>query len=216
MRAPAPGRASRPSPSGRPRPAAGSGGGAGAGLTSLPSAGRAPAARDSNAAGGVSRRRGAMAVSGVLSQRTHVRRKAPRAFLRRLFRRQKPRLRLETGGDLLVSRWPRGGGWGVNAGGRPAPRPPPSPPSPPPSPHPHLPRTPPPTPSPPYLTPLTPTLLRRRAGRFRPLVPPTGGCQGRVRGEPALGPCSRPPRGRFPPGVAGRRREGREGYGVRS
>ncbi|CAD7691707.1 unnamed protein product [Nyctereutes procyonoides] len=43
-----------------------------------------------------------MAVSGALSRRTHVRRKAPRAFLRRLFRRQKPQLRLETGGDLLV------------------------------------------------------------------------------------------------------------------
>ncbi|MEJ1286787.1 hypothetical protein NN561_017796 [Cricetulus griseus] len=42
-----------------------------------------------------------MAVSTVVSRR--VKRKAPRAFLRRTFKQKKPHLRLETACDLLVS-----------------------------------------------------------------------------------------------------------------
>ncbi|XP_004630360.1 centromere protein W [Octodon degus] len=43
-----------------------------------------------------------MALSATVSQKKHVKRKAPRGFLRRLFKRQKPHLRLETRGDVLV------------------------------------------------------------------------------------------------------------------
>ncbi|CAH6778170.1 Cenpw [Phodopus roborovskii] len=41
-----------------------------------------------------------MAVPTVVSKR--IKRKAPRAFLRRTFRQKKPHLRLETAGDLLI------------------------------------------------------------------------------------------------------------------
>ncbi|XP_003515820.1 centromere protein W [Cricetulus griseus] len=41
-----------------------------------------------------------MAVSTVVSRR--VKRKAPRAFLRRTFKQKKPHLRLETACDLLI------------------------------------------------------------------------------------------------------------------
>ncbi|XP_007528406.1 centromere protein W [Erinaceus europaeus] len=43
-----------------------------------------------------------MAPSTTVSQRKLIKRKAPRGFLRRVFKRQKPHLRLGTGGDLLV------------------------------------------------------------------------------------------------------------------
>uniref|UniRef100_A0A7N5KNV5 Centromere protein W n=1 Tax=Ailuropoda melanoleuca TaxID=9646 RepID=A0A7N5KNV5_AILME len=43
-----------------------------------------------------------MAFSTTVSQRKHIKRKAPRGFLKRVFKRQKPHLRLETSGDLLV------------------------------------------------------------------------------------------------------------------
>uniref|UniRef100_G1TMQ2 Centromere protein W n=1 Tax=Oryctolagus cuniculus TaxID=9986 RepID=G1TMQ2_RABIT len=43
-----------------------------------------------------------MALSNRVSQKTKVKRKAPRGFLKRLFKRQKPHLRLEARGDLLV------------------------------------------------------------------------------------------------------------------
>ncbi|KAH0518423.1 Centromere protein W [Microtus ochrogaster] len=42
-----------------------------------------------------------MALSTTVSHR--IKRKAPRAFLRRTFKQKKPHLRLETGCDLLVS-----------------------------------------------------------------------------------------------------------------
>ncbi|XP_019516767.1 PREDICTED: centromere protein W isoform X2 [Hipposideros armiger] len=42
-----------------------------------------------------------MALSTTVSQKKQIRRKAPRGFLRRIFKRQKPHLRLETSGDLL-------------------------------------------------------------------------------------------------------------------
>ncbi|XP_057618535.1 centromere protein W isoform X1 [Chionomys nivalis] len=41
-----------------------------------------------------------MALSTTVSQR--IKRKAPRAFLRRTFKQKKPYLRLETGCDLLI------------------------------------------------------------------------------------------------------------------
>ncbi|KAM5283005.1 centromere protein W isoform 3-T3 [Hipposideros larvatus] len=44
-----------------------------------------------------------MALSTTVSQKKQIRRKAPRGFLRRIFKRQKPHLRLETSGDLLKS-----------------------------------------------------------------------------------------------------------------
>ena len=43
-----------------------------------------------------------MALSTTVSQRKMIRRKAPRGFLKRVFKRQKPHLRLETSSDLLV------------------------------------------------------------------------------------------------------------------
>ncbi|KAF6364207.1 centromere protein W [Rhinolophus ferrumequinum] len=43
-----------------------------------------------------------MALSTRVSQKKQIRRKAPRGFLRRIFKRQKPHLRLQTSGDLLV------------------------------------------------------------------------------------------------------------------
>ncbi|XP_077018949.1 centromere protein W isoform X2 [Tamandua tetradactyla] len=43
-----------------------------------------------------------MALTTTVRQRKQIRRKAPRGFLRRVFKRQKPQLRLETRGDLLV------------------------------------------------------------------------------------------------------------------
>ncbi|ELK00707.1 Centromere protein W [Pteropus alecto] len=43
-----------------------------------------------------------MAFSTTVSQKQRIRRKAPRGFLKRVFKRQKPHLRLETSGDLLV------------------------------------------------------------------------------------------------------------------
>ncbi|XP_062954525.1 centromere protein W isoform X2 [Cynocephalus volans] len=42
-----------------------------------------------------------MALSSTVSRRKHVKRKAPRGFLKRFFKRQKPHLRLEKSGDLL-------------------------------------------------------------------------------------------------------------------
>lgn len=47
-----------------------------------------------------------MAFSTTVSQRKHIKRKAPRGFLKRVFKRQKPHLRLETRGDLLVRSCP--------------------------------------------------------------------------------------------------------------
>uniref|UniRef100_A0ABI7X5D5 Centromere protein W n=1 Tax=Felis catus TaxID=9685 RepID=A0ABI7X5D5_FELCA len=44
-----------------------------------------------------------MAPSTTVSQRKKIKRKAPRGFLKRVFKRQKPHLRLETSGDLLKS-----------------------------------------------------------------------------------------------------------------
>ncbi|XP_077018950.1 centromere protein W isoform X3 [Tamandua tetradactyla] len=44
-----------------------------------------------------------MALTTTVRQRKQIRRKAPRGFLRRVFKRQKPQLRLETRGDLLKS-----------------------------------------------------------------------------------------------------------------
>ncbi|XP_004846007.1 centromere protein W [Heterocephalus glaber] len=43
-----------------------------------------------------------MAVSATVFQRKQIKRKAPRGFLRRVFKRQKPHLRLETRGDVLI------------------------------------------------------------------------------------------------------------------
>ncbi|XP_010624058.1 centromere protein W [Fukomys damarensis] len=43
-----------------------------------------------------------MAVSATVSQRKRIRRRAPRGFLRRVFQRRKPHLRLEMRGDVLV------------------------------------------------------------------------------------------------------------------
>lgn len=43
-----------------------------------------------------------MALSTTVSQRKKIKRKAPRSFLKRVFKRQKPHLRLETSVDLLV------------------------------------------------------------------------------------------------------------------
>ncbi|XP_077018948.1 centromere protein W isoform X1 [Tamandua tetradactyla] len=51
-----------------------------------------------------------MALTTTVRQRKQIRRKAPRGFLRRVFKRQKPQLRLETRGDLLVSCHPSSGG----------------------------------------------------------------------------------------------------------
>ncbi|XP_073931345.1 centromere protein W isoform X2 [Castor canadensis] len=44
-----------------------------------------------------------MALRTTVSQRKQIRRKAPRGFLKRVFKRQKPHLRLEARGDLLKS-----------------------------------------------------------------------------------------------------------------
>ncbi|XP_023086439.1 centromere protein W isoform X2 [Piliocolobus tephrosceles] len=43
-----------------------------------------------------------MALSTTVSQKKQIKRKAPRGFLKRVFKRQKPQLRLEKSGDLLV------------------------------------------------------------------------------------------------------------------
>ncbi|XP_004673890.1 PREDICTED: centromere protein W isoform X1 [Condylura cristata] len=43
-----------------------------------------------------------MAPSTTVSQKKQIKRKAPRSFLKKVFKRQKPHLRLQTGGDLLV------------------------------------------------------------------------------------------------------------------
>ncbi|XP_036105102.1 centromere protein W isoform X1 [Molossus molossus] len=43
-----------------------------------------------------------MALSTTVSQSQRVKRKAPRGFLKRVLKRQKPHLRLETNCDLLV------------------------------------------------------------------------------------------------------------------
>ncbi|XP_063522633.1 centromere protein W isoform X2 [Pongo pygmaeus] len=42
-----------------------------------------------------------MALSTIVSQRKQIKRKAPRGFLKRVFKRKKPQLRLEKSGDLL-------------------------------------------------------------------------------------------------------------------
>ncbi|XP_016016837.1 centromere protein W isoform X2 [Rousettus aegyptiacus] len=44
-----------------------------------------------------------MALSTTVSQKQRIRRKAPRGFLKRVFKRRKPHLRLETSSDLLKS-----------------------------------------------------------------------------------------------------------------
>ncbi|XP_029419604.1 centromere protein W isoform X2 [Nannospalax galili] len=44
-----------------------------------------------------------MAFSTTVAQKKHVKRKAPRGFLKRVFKRRKPHLRLETRSDLLKS-----------------------------------------------------------------------------------------------------------------
>ncbi|XP_012516268.1 PREDICTED: centromere protein W isoform X1 [Propithecus coquereli] len=43
-----------------------------------------------------------MGLSTTVSQRKQIKRKAPRGFLKRVFKRHKPHLRLEKSGDLLV------------------------------------------------------------------------------------------------------------------
>ncbi|KAK2499698.1 hypothetical protein MC885_013143 [Smutsia gigantea] len=43
-----------------------------------------------------------MALSATVSQRKRIKRKAPRGFLKRVFKRRKPHLRLESSGDLLM------------------------------------------------------------------------------------------------------------------
>ncbi|XP_036901788.1 centromere protein W isoform X1 [Sturnira hondurensis] len=43
-----------------------------------------------------------MALSTTISQSKRIKRKAPRGFLKRIFKRQKPHLRLESSCDLLV------------------------------------------------------------------------------------------------------------------
>ena len=43
-----------------------------------------------------------MALSTTVSRSKRVKRKAPRGFLKRIFKRQKPHLRLESSCDLLV------------------------------------------------------------------------------------------------------------------
>ncbi|XP_007944786.1 centromere protein W [Orycteropus afer afer] len=43
-----------------------------------------------------------MAFSTTVTRRQKIKRKAPRGFLKRALKRQKPHLRLETNGDLLV------------------------------------------------------------------------------------------------------------------
>lgn len=52
-----------------------------------------------------------MAFSTTVFQRKYIKRKAPRGFLKRVFKRQKPHLRLETSSDLLV-RFRPFFGWG--------------------------------------------------------------------------------------------------------
>lgn len=47
-------------------------------------------------------RRERMALSTTVSQKKLVKRKAPRGFLKRVFKQRKPHLRLETNSDLLV------------------------------------------------------------------------------------------------------------------
>uniref|UniRef100_A0A2R8MA74 Centromere protein W n=1 Tax=Callithrix jacchus TaxID=9483 RepID=A0A2R8MA74_CALJA len=55
-----------------------------------------------------------MALSTTVSQRKQIKRKAPRGFLKRVFKRQKPHLRLEKSGDLLVRFHPFSGWeWGT-------------------------------------------------------------------------------------------------------
>nr|XP_026237320.1 centromere protein W isoform X2 [Urocitellus parryii] len=44
-----------------------------------------------------------MALSTRVSQRKQIKRKAPRGFLKRVFKQRKPHLRLESRGDLLKS-----------------------------------------------------------------------------------------------------------------
>ncbi|XP_037699822.1 centromere protein W isoform X2 [Choloepus didactylus] len=44
-----------------------------------------------------------MALSTTVPRRKQIKRRAPRGFLKRVFKRQKPQLRLETRGDLLKS-----------------------------------------------------------------------------------------------------------------
>ncbi|XP_028366108.1 centromere protein W isoform X2 [Phyllostomus discolor] len=44
-----------------------------------------------------------MALSTTVSQSKRIKRKAPRGFLKRIFKRQKPHLRLESSCDLLKS-----------------------------------------------------------------------------------------------------------------
>ncbi|XP_066104334.1 centromere protein W [Saccopteryx bilineata] len=43
-----------------------------------------------------------MALRTTISQRKRIKRKAPRGFLKRIFKRRKPHLRLERSCDLLV------------------------------------------------------------------------------------------------------------------
>uniref|UniRef100_A0A8C8YXC8 Centromere protein W n=1 Tax=Prolemur simus TaxID=1328070 RepID=A0A8C8YXC8_PROSS len=43
-----------------------------------------------------------MALSTTVSQKKRIKRRAPRGFLKRVFKRQKPHLRLEKSSDLLV------------------------------------------------------------------------------------------------------------------
>ncbi|KAL4670621.1 hypothetical protein H8957_010403 [Semnopithecus entellus] len=55
-----------------------------------------------------------MALSTIVSQKKQIKRKAPRGFLKRVFKRQKPQLRLEKSGDLLVRFHPFSGWeWGT-------------------------------------------------------------------------------------------------------
>ncbi|XP_069344939.1 centromere protein W isoform X1 [Eulemur rufifrons] len=43
-----------------------------------------------------------MVLSTTVSQKKQIKRRAPRGFLKRVFKRQKPELRLEKSSDLLV------------------------------------------------------------------------------------------------------------------
>ncbi|XP_021566116.1 centromere protein W isoform X1 [Carlito syrichta] len=60
-----------------------------------------------------------MAFSTTVPRRKRVKRKAPRGFLKRVFKRRKPHLRLEKSGDLLVRFHPfLGRGWGPGEWGK--------------------------------------------------------------------------------------------------
>lgn len=101
---------------GRRRPRAGGSCGS-AGLRSLCPRTVASVRRREDLAGRAGRcLRRSMAVAATIAQRKRIKRKAPRGFLRRVFKRRKPHLRLEARCDLLVSSLPGGLGAGPGPG----------------------------------------------------------------------------------------------------